>query len=298
MSWQLRLLNAQLRLLAKPRIGRTPTPEHAARSVARAARLALAPPHLQVLPRPGGLYWIRARVCPADRVILYIHGGGFISGSPWTHSAMLGWLSNAAETEICAPRYPLLQDAPFPAPLEAARAAWEALRGLGYPPEMICLGGDSAGGGVALALLSELCAAGCPPAGAVVFSPWVDLTCSGASLQRNARADPLLPPARIGELAGLYLDGADPADPRASPLFADFPQPPPVWISYAETEILHDEIAAMAQGLRRAGGTVDEEIHANAPHVWPLFQGWIPEGRATLRRAGHFVQTAFAASKR
>ncbi|MBP0482223.1 alpha/beta hydrolase fold domain-containing protein [Sagittula salina] len=298
MSWQLRLLNAQLRLITKRRIGRTASPQEAALQVERSSQLAWVPPYLRVFERPGGLTWVACGTCKSGKAILWFHGGGYISGSPWTHRAMLGALSCDAQVEVCAPRYPLLQEARFPAQFEAAVTAWDRLRAQGYHPRDIVLGGDSAGGGLALALLGALCRRGERPTGAVVFSPWTDLALTGASLRENADSDPLLPPERIGDLATLFLDGADPTDPRASPLYADFPDCPPVFLAWAETEILRDDCARMAERLRGFGARVETEVHPTAPHVWPLFQGWVPEGRATLKRAARFVQTSFAAISR
>jgi len=297
-SWQLATLIGVLRLLVKPQIARTATPDHAKESLRRAALLARHPPFVRFLDRGSRGCWISAGPCVPRRVILYFHGGGFVAGGPWEYRAMLAVFSKTAGVEVCAPEYPLLQDAPFPAAFDAAKQAWAQLGELGYAPHHIILAGDSAGGNLALALLGHLCRKGSPPAASVLFSPWVDLTCSSASLQRNARVDPLLPPARIGELVDLYLDGADPRDPRASPLHGEFPVPPPIWMSYAQTEILHDEIAAMAARLRGFGARVTEERHPSAPHVWPVFQGWVPEGRATLRRAGRFIQSILADSNR
>lgn len=293
MSWQLRLLNAQLRLLVKPRIGRTRAPEDAARSVDRGARFAVHPPFLRFQERPGGLFWISCGKCAPRRVVLYFHGGGYVSGSPHTHRAMLGVLSGMAGVEVAAPRYPLLQEAPFPAPFDAALAAWDRLMALGYRPRDVVLGGDSAGGGIGLALLSALCLRREAPAGAVVFSPWVDLAMTGASLRSNAVRDPLLPADRVAELTGMFLAGADPRDPRASPLYAEFPGCPPVMLTSSRTEILFSEIGGMAKRLEEGGAEVSHEIHPSAPHAWPLFQGWFPEARDTLARAARFVQASF-----
>lgn len=298
MSMRLRLLNRLLRLVVKPGIARTRTPEQAARGVRRAALLARQPPHLRFLQRPGGLCWISAGPCVPRRVILYFHGGGFISGSPWTHRGMLGTLSLRAGVEVCAARYPLLQEAPFPASFDAACAAWGRLLRLGYEPGDIVLGGDSAGGGLALALLAWCCGKGTPPRAALAFSPWTDLAMTGATLATNARADPLLPAARMSELVEIYLRGADPRDPRASPLYAAFPGAPPVWLSWADTEILRDDVSRMAEVLRDAGAEVQEDRHPTAPHVWQLFNGWIPEADRSLAAAGRFVQASFDDSSR
>ncbi|MFP4275548.1 MAG: alpha/beta hydrolase [Paracoccaceae bacterium] len=292
MGVRLRCLNALLRLTAKPALARTNRPESAAVDLSRASRLFRQPPHLLRLERPGPppLHWISAGPCQPRRAVLWLHGGGYVAGSPATHQGMLGRLSRLSGVEICAPAYRLAQEAPFPAAFDDACAAWEALRRLGYRPADIVLGGDSAGGGLALALLAHLGASGERAAGLVAFSPWTDLTLSGGSVRENARRDPLLPPARAGELVAQVMAGADPADPRASPLFARFEAPPPVLIQLSESEILRDDGLRIAERLRGAGGAVEVQAWPDTPHVWQIFDGWIPEARAALRQAGEFIR--------
>ncbi len=116
---------------------------------------------------------------------------------------------------------------------------------------------------------------------------------TGASLRSNAVRDPLLPADRVAELTGMFLAGADPRDPRASPLYAEFPGCPPVMLTSSRTEILFSEIGGMAKRLEEGGAEVSHEIHPSAPHAWPLFQGWFPEARDTLARAARFVQASF-----
>jgi epsilon-lactone hydrolase len=150
-----------------------------------------------------------------------------------------------------APDYRLAQEAPLPAARDDAVAAWDALMAEGHGPGDIVLAGDSAGGGLALGLLSELCARATPPAGVVAFSPWTDLTFSGASVAENAARDPLLPAARAAELVGM-IAGADADDPRLSPLFAAYSGGVPVLIQASRTEILRDDAVRMADRLRDA----------------------------------------------
>ncbi|ANT59923.1 alpha/beta hydrolase [Salipiger sp. CCB-MM3] len=291
MSLQLEALNLGLRLVAKRRLARTLGPEEAERDLAaHAPRLMRQPPLLLHLRRPGGLHWISAGPCAPRRVILYLHGGGYISGSPRTHQGVMARLSKLSGVEVCAPEYPLAQHAPFPAAFEAACAAWTRLERLGYGPGQIALAGDSAGGGLALCLLAHLCGQGSAPAGAVVFSPWTDLAMTGASLTRNAARDPFLPARRIGELVEIVAGSAARQDPRMSPLYGAFPGCPPVRLCWSETEILADDGSRMAARLRAAGAAVEVETHPAAPHAWPVFDGWLPEARATLRRAAVFVQ--------
>ncbi|APX23258.1 MAG: alpha/beta hydrolase [Rhodobacteraceae bacterium] len=291
MSRRLAALNFVLRVAVKPRLARTRGPEQAAREFERSAALFLRrPPYLRRLERPRGLHWISAGPCRVRKVILYLHGGGYITGSGLTHQGVMGRLSKLSGIEVCAPDYPLAQDAPAPAAFDAACAAWRHCRALGYAPGDILLAGDSAGGGLALALLARCCASGEPPAAAVAFSPWTDLAMTGASLRDNAKADPFLPVGRMEELVQIVLGDLPADDPRISPLFATFPGCPPVMIQYARTEILADDARRMAERLRDAGGRVEIVVHPNAPHAWPVFDGWIPEARHSLRQAARFLQ--------
>lgn len=299
MSRRLAALNLILRLAVKPRLARMSGPGAAERDFRRLGALALRqPPYLRRIERPGGLHWISAGPCAPGKLILYFHGGGYISGSPATHQGLIARLSKLARIEVCAPDYPLAQHAPAPAAFEAARTAWRRCLALGYAPHRILLAGDSAGGGLALALLARLCAEGTPPAGLIAFSPWTDLAMTGASLRTNAGSDPFLPAARIAELGALVRAGIDPKDPRLSPLYGRFPGCPPVLICHSETEILADDARNMAARLRAEGGAVSLHAHPDAPHAWPVFDGWIPEARATLRLAAGFAQSCLAATSR
>ncbi len=299
MSWQLRLLNAQMRLFAKPRLRRTKGPEDADREFQRTARwLFRGPPYLRDLERPGGLHWISAGTCVPGRVILYLHGGAYISGHPRTHRGLLGRLSVMTGIEVCAPRYRLAQHSQFPAAFDDTVAAFLRLEALGYHPRDIVIGGDSAGGGLMLALLAWCCANGKQPRAAFAFSPWTDLAGTGDSLAGNRQRDPLLPVERLEELVQIYMGEADRRDPRASPLYGAFPGAPPVLIQLSETEILFDDGLRMAARLRSFGATVTVEREADCPHVWQIFDGWLPEARASLSRTAEFVQASFAENSR
>lgn len=153
--------------------------------------------------------------------------------------------------------------------------------------------GDSAGGGLALAVLSYLTLSGQTPAAAVALSPWVDLTLGGESLADPAEA--FLPVDRMAEVAGLYLDGADPSDPRAAPLFARFVAPPPVLIRFGSTEAPARRRAAHGTD---AGGQVTVQPWPKVPHLWHMLGGWVPEAAAALRDVAAFVQTSFARPSR
>lgn len=299
MSWQVSVLTFLSRWIGRPMLRRTPTPAHAARDFERGAALFLRPlPYHLRLERGQDpvLHWISVGPVVCRRVILYFHGGAYLAGSPRTHLALLTRLSQLTGVEVCAPSYRLLQTAPFPAAYHDALDAWDRLMALGYRPADVVLAGDSAGGGLVFALLSHLTLTGQAPAAAVALSPWVDLTLSSQSLTDPAES--FLPVDKMAEVAALYLDGADPSDPRASPLFARFAAPPPVLIQYGSTEALRDDALRMAACLTAAGGQVTVQPWAKAPHVWQMLDGWVPEARAALRDVAGFVQTSFASANR
>ncbi|PIE13380.1 MAG: esterase [Rhodobacterales bacterium] len=225
------------------------------------------------------------------QTLLYFHGGGYVMGSPRSHRAMLAHLSRLTGGVAWLPDYRKAPEHPFPGAIEDAVAAYRALCSR-MPAQQIVIGGDSAGGGVALALLGEISARGLPqPAGCFAFSPLTDLTFSGASMRENAGAEAMLPAARVGELRTLYLDGADPRDPRASPLFAEFSGEVPVWLAVGDSEILLDDTRRMARYLESQGGDVVLTVGHDLPHAWPMFQGYMPEARATLEALAGWIKS-------
>jgi acetyl esterase/lipase len=230
-----------------------------------------------------------------ERVVLYLHGGAYFSGSAVTHRGLIGRLSRLARVEVVAPDYRLLQEAPFPAAFDDCLAAWDWLR-LAREARDIVIAGDSAGGGLALALLAHVMARGERPAGVVVFSPWTDLGLSGSTL--GSREEVILPVERMAEVAAAYLGEVEVRDGRASPLFARFADPAPVMIQVGSGEALREDSERMAKVLRAAGGEVVLEVWDGCPHVWQIFDGWVPEARAALRRAARFIQTSFDKARR
>lgn len=298
-SLPLRLATWGARHIVRRKLQRTSTPQNAAKSFARASKVFKSPPflcHLTEISSGLRLNWLSVGQVKPRKVILYFHGGAYLSGSGTTHKGMLGRLSKLSGIRICAPDYQLLQEAPFPAAFEDARSAWETLAAHGYVPEDIILGGDSAGGGLMLALLADLTQRGITPAGAFGISPWTDLTLSGESLSSPTEA--ILPLGRMNESVDLYLAGAERADPRASPLFAKYQTPPPVLIQVGKDEALADDARRMADVLRKAGGQVTLNEWDTALHVFQILDGWVPEARAALREIADFIQTSFDMAKR
>lgn len=234
--------------------------------------------------------WLAAPRTRTDHVILYLHGGGYVSGSLLTHRALMGHLSRHANARVLALDYRLAPEHVFPAALEDAWAAYWWLLGEGYRPDRIVLAGDSAGGGLALSLLLALRDAHVPlPAAAICFSPWVDLALTGASLHKNAATD-YINPEILRATAQMYLGGHDVYDPLVSPLYGDLRGLPPLLIQVGSAEILHDDGRRFAQRARRAGVDVQLEVAPGMVHVWQ-FMYWIePMARQSVQRAGRFAR--------
>lgn len=300
MSWQLKILRVFLRRVARRSLARQPDSVSARKWFERGAWLnARGRPHTGFTPDSldgvPALWTVRPD--PGAPVILYLHGGGYVMGNPRTHAALGAYLKRKTGLEVCLPDYRLAPEHPFPAAFEDARTAWRALIAQGHAPGRIVLCGDSAGGGLALALLGHLCATGQPrPACVVAFSPFTDLAFEGSSIVQNAHSEVLLPITRLERLRDRVLQGADPRDPRISPLYSTFLGAPPVLIQVARTEILQSDSTRMVQHLRAQGVTVTLQEMGNLPHVWQYFHGWLPEARKSLIDAASFMRAQVAPS--
>lgn len=291
MSLMRPVLNCWLRWTEKPHLARTSDVSRLRRSFETKARLFFRAP-FGVGFESGALNKVPVlHVNPSDAgpVILYVHGGAFVMGSPHTHKAMLARLSRETGLPVCMVAYRLAPEHVFPAALEDILSCYRALTDR---PGGVVLGGDSAGGALVLATLAEILRQGLPtPNGVFAFSPVSDLTWSGESMSQNADAEVVLPVARVQDSFSLYLQGSDPQDPKASPLFADFLGAGPVWLCAGDTEILLDDTRRMTERLRAQGVAVTEVIARDLPHVWPLFHNILPEGRATLRSLAQWINS-------
>ena len=297
MSWIKPLLNLHLRLLEKPYLNWEENPQRLAWSFENKAKLFFHPPegsHFETCTlacdaKELDAIRVNANNTRAGPLILYFHGGAYIFGSPETHQAMVACLADDVNLSACLPSYSLATHAPFPAAVDDALCAYRAV--MAHPGGVI-LGGDSAGGGLALSLLAEILRLKLTkPLGLFAFSPFTDLSFSGASIGENAELDVLLPIDRVQDVADLYLDGADPLNPMASPLFADFAGAPPIWLTAADTEILLDDTRRISQKLRAEGVEVTEVIEHDLPHVWPLFHNILPEGKQTLQKLAIWINS-------
>ena len=301
-SLRRRILNLALRWSEKPYLRRA-DPLDLRERFEKMARFWFRPPRGVTFTRrsfaapsgPRDALWIAPENPNANSVTLYLHGGAFIFGSPETHRAMLAKLAQLSGSMACLPRYRLAPEHPFPAGLDDALAAYQDLFEQGYSADQIILGGDSAGGGLALALLHVLIADGQPlPAGVFCLSPLTDLTFSGESWVFNVEKEVLLPAERASELVAMYLGENDAADPRASPLFGNYTGAPPVYFAVGDSEILLDDTLRMAERLRQCSVDVSCDVALDLPHVWPLCQGLLPEADATLVQISDWIAARLA----
>ena len=207
--------------------------------------------------------WSLAPGSNPSRVLLFLHGGGYCSGSIASHRGMVTETGRAAKVRTLAVGYRLAPEHPFPAALDDALAAYDFLLDQGIAPGAIVIGGDSAGGGLTLACMTRLRDAGKPlPGCGWLVSPWVDLQMTGASLAEKADIDPLIQKPYLEELASAYLAGADPAGPLVSPLRADLHGLPPLLVQVGSAETLLDDAVRIA----RRAGAADVPVSLD---IWP-----------------------------
>ncbi len=276
-------------------------PAHTGQSVAeqrvemeKLASLAPLADDVECTPvEAGGVraQWISTPEALESRVIYYLHGGGYITGSVITHREMISRLSRTAAARALAIDYRLAPEHPFPAAVEDATAAYRWLLSTGLDPAGIVIAGDSAGGGLTVATLVALRDAGDPlPAAAVCLSPWVDLEGIGESMSSKADVDPMIQREELLDMARAYLGEADPRTPLAAPLYADLTGLPPVLIQVGRAEILLDDSVRLAERARAAGVDVTLDPWDDMFHVWQAFALLLPEGQQAIDRIGEFVR--------
>lgn len=291
-SLRAKLVNRYIRMVMKPkRLHEIDPPELRAWAEKRAVRLLpKAAAREEIVDGDIRGEWVRPAAGGA-RTILYLHGGGYVFGSPRVYRNLTYPLAIAAAAQLFAPRYRLAPEHPCPAAIEDAVKAFDWLTAHGRPVGEIVIAGDSAGGGLALAVLLALKARrSAMPAGGVLFSPWTDLSVSGASIAANAERDAMFNRASIEGGAPKYLGPLNARDPRASPLFGDLGGLPPLLVFASESEMLFDDSTRLVDRARAAGVKVLFEPRDGLVHVWPLFNRLIPEAQDAFALAGAFIR--------
>ncbi|MCA8929262.1 MAG: alpha/beta hydrolase [Alphaproteobacteria bacterium] len=253
------------------------------------------PDDLRISPASiGGVpgEWHDAGGETAGTVVLYLHGGGYAIGSSVTHRALTGGIARAAGSRVFSLDYRLAPEHRFPAAVEDAVAAYRGLLAAGWPPDAVFVAGDSAGGGLAAAVLVSLRDAGVPlPAGGVLISPWTDLELTGETLATNAAHDPFVQRESAGVSVRRYLgESGDPRHPLASPIHADLRGLPPLLIQVGLAETLLDDSRRLATRARAAGVEVSLSAYPDMIHIFPFFANRLREGRAAIDEIGAFIR--------
>jgi acetyl esterase/lipase len=234
--------------------------------------------------------WISVPGAPENRILFYLHGGGYCLGSLNTHREMISRIARASQARALSVEYRLAPENPHPAALEDSLAAYRGLLSDGTDPARIVIGGDSAGGGLTLATLVSLRDAGDPlPAAVVCLSPWTDLEGTGESATTKADLDPMVKMDDDKTMARRYAGGADLREPLLSPLYADLHALPPMLIQVGTREVLLDDSTRFDKNAREAGVDVSLEVWEDMIHVWQFFAFMLPEGQQAIDRIGEFI---------
>jgi acetyl esterase/lipase len=242
-----------------------------------------------------GTEWLRPGEVRSDRVVLYLHGGGYVIGSPRSHRHLAAALARATGTCALVPDYRLAPEHRFPAAVDDAVAAYRWLLDRGVAPAGVAIAGDSAGGGLTVATLVALREAGLPlPAAGVCISPWTDLTCTAGTYATLAGRDPIVTTDGVAEMAGHYIGAGDVRAPLASPLFADLAGLPPLLIQVGSEEVLLDDARRLAERAERAGVQASLEIWPDMIHVWHWFFPMLDEGQSAIDAIAAFLRERLA----
>ena len=265
-----------------------------------ATRREPADPAVRCVAERAGAFpgeWVLAPAADPDRRLLYLHGGGFVSGSAAFYLAMAAHLSAAAHCSVFLPDYRLAPEHPFPAGLEDCIAAYRWLSDNGpegpAPATAICVAGDSAGGGLTLSVLLALRDRSLPlPQAGIALSPFADLTLSGGSTRSEAELDPIMHPGCLPDFVSRYVKPEQVHDPLASPVFADYAGLPPLLIQVGEHEVIRDDSVRVAEKARAAGVQVTLEVWEGMFHVFQSHEPPLPEAKEAIEHIAQLVRAA------
>jgi len=235
--------------------------------------------------------WTATPTADRNSAVLYFHGGGYVIGSLDSHRHAVAEIGRASAARTLAIDYRMAPEHAFPAAVQDALAAYKFLLQSGIKPGRICIAGDSAGGGLVVAAMLAIRGENLPQPGCGwCISPWVDLTCNSASMQDNAARDPTVQKAGVLDFAGIYLAGADPRAPLASPIYGDLRGLPPLLIQVGSVETLLDDALTLARVAALADVHVDLQIWPEMIHVWHLYFPQLAAGRRAIAAGGAFVR--------
>lgn len=243
--------------------------------------------------------WSSTPGAKKDRVIMYVHGGGYVIGSIASHRHLVTELGRAAGSLALSLDYRLAPEHPFPAAVDDALAAYRFLLDQGFLPGNIAIAGDSAGGGLTVATLLAIREAGLEqPACGFCISPWVDLEATGRSMTTQASRDPMVQKDGLLGMAAAYLNGANPQTPLAAPLYGDFSGIAPLLIQVGAAETLLDDATRLASVAGAADVEVNLQIWPEMIHVWHFFHPMLGAARHAINGAGEIISKAMDRSIR
>ena len=235
--------------------------------------------------------WVQPKLAAKDRVMLYLHGGGYVGGSIWTHRKMVGHLAKAIGCQALLPSYDYAFESKFPRQIEQAVTAFEWLTEQGIKPEHTIGAGDSAGAGLIVAATMKRRDAGRPlPAALLNISGWHDMSQSGRSYETNREKDAFFQKASVDMLASLVLGGADARNPLASPIFADLKGLPPIYLQVGGDETLLDDSRILAERAKAAGIEVCLEVFPGMLHSFQMMAGRAPEADEAIERFAQWAR--------
>jgi phosphinothricin tripeptide acetyl hydrolase len=294
LSWQVRLLELYFRLqhAFAPKSGETDVRKERAELDGLGAMFKLPKGIQTVKELADGVpaEWLIPPVVADGRVVLYLHGGSYVAGSINSHRSLAANIAVAAKARVLIIDYRLAPEHPHPAAVGDAVTAYKWLINNQVDPRHLAVAGDSAGGGLALALLISLRDGKIPlPAACVCLSPWTDLAFTGETWKSKAAVDLIIYAYKELEFAGMYLGGLDPKTPLASPLYADLKGLPPLLVQVGTDEVLLSDSTRLVDRAKQAGVNAVIDEWEKMQHVWQFAAGFIPEGRRAIARIGEFI---------
>ncbi|MCX6000962.1 MAG: alpha/beta hydrolase [Chloroflexi bacterium] len=294
LSWQVRLLELYFRLqhTFAPKAGETDVRKERAELDGLGSMFKL-PRGIQIVKELAGgvpAEWLIPPGVSPGRVVLYLHGGSYICGSINSHRSIAANIAIAAKARALVIDYRLAPEHPHPAAVEDAVAAYKWLLSNKVDPKHLAVVGDSAGGGLTLALLISLRDRKIPlPAAGICLSPWTDLAFTGESWKSKAAVDLIIYDYKELAFAKMYLGGLDPKTPLASPLYADLKGLPPLLVQVGTDEVLLSDSTRLVESAKQAGVNAVIDEWEKMQHVWQFAASFIPEGRRAIARIGEFI---------
>ena len=294
LSWQVRLLELYFRLqhAFAAKAGETDIRKERAELDGLGAMFK-PPKGIQIVKELAGgvpAEWLIPPGVSTGRVVLYLHGGSYVAGSPDSHRSLAANIAVASRARALIIDYRLAPEHPHPAAVEDAVAAYKWLIDGRVDPKHLAIAGDSAGGGLAVALLVSLRDRNIPlPAACVCLSPWTDLTFTGESWKSKAAVDLIIYDYKERAFAKMFLAGIDPKTPLASPLYADLKGLPPLLVQVGTDEVLLADSTRLVERAKQAGVNAVIDEWEKMQHVWQFAASFIPEGRRAIDRIGEFI---------